>query len=220
MEGRLVTERLERLNLEPSWAGHGVRSERFGQVGSMPVNKWFPWLLVEDVKNHLFWGAQLGHNASWQMEVYRKDDGAAISGGLADYEFGHWAKTVRPDESFRTPAATLTVCKCDTIDEASDRLVSAMRVPDIASEQELPILFNEYCTTWGCPSHENIANILSAIQDKGISYFVIDAGWYKPRGSPGKTPWRLAGFKRAFPGRTGKDGGGDQRGRDDARNLV
>lgn len=43
MEGRLVTERLERLNLEPSWAGHGVRSERFGQVGSMPVNKWFPW---------------------------------------------------------------------------------------------------------------------------------------------------------------------------------
>ena len=49
-----MTERLERLNLEPSWAGHGVRSERFGQVGSMPVNKWFPWLLVEDVKNHVF----------------------------------------------------------------------------------------------------------------------------------------------------------------------
>ena len=200
MEGRLVTERLERLNLEPSWAGHGVRSERFGQAGSMPVNKWFPWLLVEDVKNHLFWGAQLGHNASWQMEVYRKDDGAAISGGLADYEFGHWAKTVRPDESFRTPAATLTVCKCDTIDEASDRLVSAMRVPDIASEQELPILFNEYCTTWGCPSHENIANILSAIQDKGISYFVIDSGWYKPDGISWENAlgdWRVS--KELFP---------------------
>ena len=145
-----------------------------------------------------FWGAQLGHNASWQMEVYRKDDGAAISGGLADYEFGHWAKTVRPDESFRTPAATLTVCKCDTIDEASDRLVSAMRVPDIASEQELPILFNEYCTTWGCPSHENIANILSAIQDKGISYFVIDAGWYKPEGIPWENAWETGGFQKSF----------------------
>ena len=147
-----------------------------------------------------FLGRAARHNASWQMEVYRKDDGAAISGGLADYEFGHWAKTVRPDESFRTPAATLTVCKCDTIDEASDRLVSAMRVPDIASEQELPILFNEYCTTWGCPSHENIANILSAIQDKGISYFVIDAGWYKPEGIPWENAlgdWRVS--KELFP---------------------
>lgn len=56
------------------------------------------------------------------------------------------------------------------------------------SEQELPVIFNEYCTTWGCPSHENICAIVDAIKDKGFSYFVIDAGWYKQEG----VPWDLA----------------------------
>ena len=45
-----------------------------------------------------------------------------------------------------------------------------------ASEQDLPILFNEYCTIWGVPAHENIVKILDAIRGKGISYFVIDCG--------------------------------------------
>ena len=39
------------------------------------------------------------------------------------------------------------------------------------SEQDLPIIFNEYCTTWGCPSHENILKILDAIRGKGIFLF-------------------------------------------------
>ncbi len=51
-----------------------------------------------------------------------------------------------------------------------------------ASEQDLPILFNEYCTIWGVPAHENIVKILDAIRGKGISYFVIDCGWYKADG--------------------------------------
>ena len=37
-----------------------------------------------------------------------------------------------------------------------------------ASEQDLPILFNEYCTIWGVPAHENIVKILDAIRGKGI----------------------------------------------------
>lgn len=32
MEGRLETRTLEELQLEPSWAGHAVRAERFGQA--------------------------------------------------------------------------------------------------------------------------------------------------------------------------------------------
>lgn len=51
-----------------------------------------------------------------------------------------------------------------------------------ASEQDLPILFNEYCTIWGVPAHENIVKILDAIRGKGISYFVIDCGCYKADG--------------------------------------
>ncbi len=191
MEGRTESHLLEDLQLEPSWGGHAVRCERFGQVGSMPVNGYFPYAVVEDTKSGILWGAQLMHNASWQMEVYRRGDDAALSGGLADYDFGHWMKTVAPGETFVTPTAILSVCKGSGTEEISQRMTAALsgivdRGP--GSEQELPIIFNEYCTTWGCPSHENISGILEAIKDKGFSYFVIDCGWYKQEG----VPWDVA----------------------------
>lgn len=185
MEGRLHTTTPEELQLEPAWSYHAARCERFGQVGSLPVNRWFPWLMIEDTANGIFWGAQIAHNGSWQMEVYRKDDALAISGGLADREFGHWMKNLAPGETLVTPEAILTVCKSASLDSAAQRLTSGQIAAINAgpeSEQELPVLFNEYCTTWGCPSHENITEILNAIKGKGFSYFVIDCGWFKKDG--------------------------------------
>ncbi len=187
MEGRIQSEAVEDLQLEPSWAGHAVRCERFGQIGSIPVNHWFPWLMIEDRKNHVFWGAQIAHNASWQMEIYRKDDALAISGGLADQEFGHWTRNLLSGESITTPEAILTVGVASDVDEASQRLTSGqIRAINAGPEceQDLPVMFNEYCTTWGNPSQENIAGILEAIRGKGFSYFVIDCGWYKEDGIP------------------------------------
>lgn len=191
MEGRTESQLLEDLQMEPSWGGHAVRCERFGQVGSMPVNGYFPYAVVEDVKSDIFWGAMICHNASWQMELYRRGDEAALSGGLADYDFGHWMKTVAPGETFVTPTAILSVCRGGGIEEISQRMTAALeeavdKGPE--SEQALPIIFNEYCTTWGCPSHENICAILEAVRDKGFSYFVIDCGWYKQEG----IPWDVA----------------------------
>lgn len=185
-EGRLVTETVEDLQLEPSWSNWTVGVERFGQRGSMPVMKYFPFAAIEDTKNHVLWGVQLAHEASWQMEIYRQDDGLHLSGGLADREFGHWMKTIGSGESFETPKAILSVC-CGDIDLLCHRLVSAGEKyvnegPE--DEQSLPIIFNEYCTTWGCPSHENISGIVEAIKDKGFDYFVIDCGWFKEDGVP------------------------------------
>lgn len=42
------------------------------------------------------------------------------------------------------------------------------------------MLFNEYCTTWGVPSEENIRAILKAAEGLPFGYFVVDCGWYKP----------------------------------------
>ncbi|MCF0133375.1 MAG: alpha-galactosidase, partial [Blautia sp.] len=186
-EGRHLVQTLEELQLESSWNLDSVRCERYGQVGSLPVNRYFPFLALEDTKNHVFWGAQLAHPASWQMEIYRKDENIAFSGGLADREFGHWMKDLLPGGTFTTPEAILSTAHTDSFDLFTQRLVEAGEeavnaAP--ASEQELPIIFNEYCTTWGCPSHENITGILKAIRDKGFSYFVIDCGWYKADGVP------------------------------------
>jgi len=187
MEGRLESRAVEDLQLEPSWGGHAVRCERFGQIGSMPVNGFFPYLVMEDRGSDIFWGAMLAHNASWQMEVYRRGDNISISGGLADREFGHWMRNVEAGGKFTSPEAILSVCKGGGIDWISQRMTASMEAaadqgPEC--ERELPIIFNEYCTTWGCPSHENISAILDAIKDKGFSYFVIDCGWYKEDGVP------------------------------------
>ncbi len=46
------------------------------------------------------------------------------------------------------------------------------------SKKELPVIFNEFCTTWGKPSDENISRILTALGSRPFQYFVIDAGWY------------------------------------------
>lgn len=186
MEGRKETISLEDLQLEPSWGGHAVRCERFGSIGSLPVNKFFPIMVLEDSKNQIFWGAQLMHNASWQMEVYRRGDYVQISGGLADREYGHWTKTLEPNEEFVSPEAIVSVCQ-DEAEEIYRRLTSSLNSvvnEGPKSEQSLPVMFNEYCTTWGNPSHENICEIVNTIKDKGFEYFVIDCGWYKQEGIP------------------------------------
>lgn len=183
-EGRLVTETAENLQLEPSWAYWQVNSVRYGQIGSMPVKGYFPFGAVEDVKAGVVWAAQLAVETSWQMEFYRRDDCMAFSGGLADREYGHWMKQIAPGETFTTPKAILTVCS-DNVDCACQRLTQYAEKyleKEPESEQHLPILFNEYCTTWGLPSHENIAGILEAVKDKGLEYFVIDCGWFVEEG--------------------------------------
>lgn len=178
-EARLESIRVEDLQLEPTWSGYGAASERFGQVGSLPVRKFFPFVAVEDTVNHVLWGAQLACPSSWQMEIYRRDDGLCISGGLADYDFGHFCKTLRPGESLTAPAAYLSVC-AGGIDKLCSRLLSmqerALRQMELP--ERLPVVFNEFCTTWGNPSQQNIERCLAALSGHDIDYFVIDAGWY------------------------------------------
>lgn len=185
MEGRIESMSLEDMQLEPSWGGHAVRCERFGCAGSLPVNKYFPCLVIEDEKNGLFWGAQLAHNASWQMETYRRGDYVQISGGIADRELGHWVKNIQPGDTFTTPKAILSVCQSNSKEDIFQRMTGAL-LDDFKcgpeSEQSLPMIFNEYCTTWGNPSHDNIKEIVNAIKDKPFDYFVIDCGWFKEPG--------------------------------------
>jgi alpha-galactosidase len=201
-EARLDSVSVEDLQLEPSWSGYGVASERFGQVGSMPVRRYFPFVAVEDTQNHVSWGVQLACPSSWQMEVYRRDDGLCLSGGLADFEFGHWSKTLKPGESLRTPTAFLSVCASD-IDLLCSRLVSMNEtaLQTMAMPSRLPVVFNEFCTTWGFPSQENIERILASLRGRDIDYFVIDAGWYasdEKGWGANMGDWEIS--ERLFPG--------------------
>lgn len=178
-EGKVEVGDIEELQLEPSWSGHGVSVEKFGEVGSLPVRKFFPFAAIEDVRNGVIWAAQIGCGSSWQMEFFRKDESLCLSGGIADFEFGHWKKKLVPEECFSAPEAYLTVAKGD-FDQICQRLCDLQEVSGLfrGENKKLPVIFNEFCTTWGKPTQDGVKEIVDKIKDKDFDYFVIDAGWY------------------------------------------
>ena len=176
-EGKLRTESVHDLHLERSWNRCGLRFEKFGNVGSMPVRKYFPFLALEDSASGSFVGVQLCGASSWQMEILCKDDDTlSVIGGLADGDFGQWKKVLAAGESFTTPDAF--VAQGSSLSDVCDKLVKAQSPTISPVDADMGIIFNEYCTTWGNPSFENVKKICDKIAGVGIKYLVIDSGWY------------------------------------------
>lgn len=187
-EGRPVVDSLETLSMERSWAGIGTRTERIGSIGSLPVNGWFPHVAVEDRGAGVTWAVQLCHNGSWQIELQRCDDTVSLSGGQADKLYGHWSKTLQPGAAYEGPEARLTVV-AGNAEDAATRLV-AMQEADFRSqprvERALPVVFNEWCTSWGNPTQVNLEKLADRLKGSGVRYLVIDAGWTgRPDGGTG-----------------------------------
>lgn len=179
-EGKLLSQNFEELNMEQSWANYGWRIEKFGQIGSMPVRKWFPFLVLEDSTQNKFWGIQLYCASSWQIEIFRNSDEIYVHGGIADRDYGNWTKKLTPKESFLTPKAV--IAEGNSLEQVCDQLVKAQN-PNIAEiDKDLPVIFNEYCTTWGNPSIENLTKTAQKLKGSGVRYLIIDCGWYKPEG--------------------------------------
>jgi alpha-galactosidase len=176
-EGKLLRQKLTDINMERSWANHGIRVEKFGQIGTMPVRKWFPFLVLEDSGTGHFLGVQLYCASSWQIEVLRRDESIYIQGGIADRDYGSWTKEIPAGGSFSAPKAV--VAEGSSLYEVCDKLVKAQKSGMVETDKDLPVIFNEWCTTWGDPSYDKLEKIANRIEGSGIRYLVIDAGWYK-----------------------------------------
>ena len=114
------------------------------------------------------------------MEIFRREEALSLCGGLADYDFGHWCKTIGPGEVFTTPKAV--IAQGTSLEEVCDKLVKAQQPRIAAPDQDMPVIFNEYCTTWGNPTEENLEKIAKRLEGSGVRYLVIDSGWYKEEG--------------------------------------
>ena len=224
-EGRPVSDSVEHLQLERSWSGTAANSERFGQVGTMPVRGWFPTVVAQDTVAGVCWGARLGWAGSWQLEASRTHDDLCLSGGQADRELGHWTCTVAPGASLSTPPAYLT-CVAGDVDAACERLVSVDLGPVEAKpevEHDLPLIYNEWCTTWGEPQHDQVLAIADKVAPLDVRYLVIDAGWYRPE-DPAINWFSSNGdwvpSARLFPDGIEATAAADPRARPDPRALV
>lgn len=180
-ECRLKSEPFSALGQDSSWARYGVKCERWGQVGSMPNRGYYPFAAIGD-EGGTVWGVQIEAPYSWQLELYKEKETCALSGGLADYEFGHWRKRIENGGCFETHNAYIAVRKSGGVNAVCNALVheADRRLLVPASEDTMPVLFNEYCMSWGNPTSDKIDGILQALKDFPVEYFVVDCGWYKP----------------------------------------
>jgi alpha-galactosidase len=171
----------EDLLLVPSSLEEETYTVKYGHVGNKPTNTFIPFAAVEDIEQGVLWGAQLACGSSWQIELSRRDKGLSVSGGLADADFGAWMKKLNPNESFVSPSAYISVCTGD-IDDLCNRLVNIQNLPLSnlpPGEDDLPIIFNEWCASWGNPDEENMKKLMARLSGWPVRYLVMDAGWYK-----------------------------------------
>lgn len=176
-EGRVKCDTLASLNMEHAWNNMAYRVEKFGNLGTMPVRRYFPFAALEDSKTGTFTAVQLYSPSSWQIEaVVRKGDTVTLAGGLADRDFGGWLKKVGPGESFTSPRAL--IAQGSSLDDVCDKLVKAQNPKISPVDDHMGITFNEYCTTWGNPNIDGLKKLADKLEGKGIQYLVMDSGWY------------------------------------------
>lgn len=179
LEGKHVCLPIEEMGLEKPWISWLIadNNERFGSLGSYPVERYFPAAVFEDTKSGVCWAAQVAHNATWQMELGRIGDYMTFCGGLGDREFCGWKKVLKSGEALTAPTAFVATVHGD-VEDACAAVTDMQKPAQIAyGEQGIPTSFNEYCATWGTPTQEKMMNFCACLKEFGVKYLVIDAGW-------------------------------------------
>lgn len=176
-EGRPLAQSIEESNLEMSWQAAGLRNIRFGVNGSMPIRGFFPFLAFEDRQAGVFWGIQAEAPASWELEISRTGDFLNLSGGEPGRESNGWTKVLKPGETFESMKMIIS-CVHGTLDNLCRRMTEYQK-NTIFPKENMSVLFNEYCTTWGKPWKRNIEQLLEPVKQSGAKYFIMDAGWFR-----------------------------------------
>ncbi len=178
-EGKLYSVSVDKLALEPSWSGLGVREVKWSQTGSMPARKQLPFVAVEDKKFGLCWAVTMQAPCSWIIETVFRNGNISIGGGQGDFLTAHWRKKLISGETLTTRKAYITVTK-GNLENACSRLISRCDFLENVKEKEktLPVIYNEWCSSWGKPCHDELIQVLPQAKALGCKYFVVDDGWF------------------------------------------
>ncbi|MBS1314838.1 MAG: hypothetical protein HP048_05765, partial [Clostridia bacterium] len=180
-EGKPETFTAAELQLEDSWSSYGIRQARIGQVGSMPCRTHMPFYAVEDRNMRCTWAVSLEAPASWHIDAVHHQTSICLTGGIADFESGHFRKKLAPGEEYRTYSGFLTAVE-GGLEEACAALqeLYAARLALPPAEEDLPLIYNEYCYSWGNPGMETLKPVIDECARLGVREFVVDVGWWRP----------------------------------------
>ncbi len=195
-EGKHMVYTLPELNMEKSWGGN-YTSRKIGTKGARATSDYFPFAAVEDTKRGVMWGMTVCNNSTWQMEFSRYGRDISFTGGLGDVKYSGWYKKVMPGESFKAPVAYIAAVKGDIADLADVMLRTREPAIEAYGEEGMPTMFNEWCTTWGHPTHKGNVEIAKRLVGSEVKYFVMDAGWYKSTHDNGIGAWEYD--EKKFP---------------------
>ncbi len=139
-----------RTSPRTAWQGW-VRALRFGQNRVVAGARVLPDAFVEDVRRGVLGGCR-SPPASWQIELGRLDGALSISAGWPTASRGTGSRPRRGGRRSqrppRHPHGGAGVCR--RRGAPADRgAPSFLDVP--AVEEDLPVVFNEYCPTWVHP---------------------------------------------------------------------
>lgn len=161
-----------------SWSGYGTRLERFGVTGSMPCNGYFPYVSVEDEQANTCWNVYFEAPMSWQCEVFYSGKKFGVAGGIADAICG-WRRKLDKDSVYETFHAYIA-CSDKGFNDCCQNIVTAFRdkMQIKETEKNMPVIYNEYCTSWGMPDMKTMVPFIKDCEKFGTGIFVMDAGWY------------------------------------------
>lgn len=200
MEGKRDVQSFANLFLEQCWKPSGVSVEKFGYTGSMPVNGFFPMISINDEIENFSISLQMHAKSSWQIEMYNKELRSSVSLGLPDRNFGDVLHVLKKGEQLFTPRIRLAVTE-GSVEDCNRKLTKRQEYEyNKVNNYGMPIIFNEFCSTWGSPSHLNVMERAEVANKLDLDYYVIDAGWYNSINSnPDMTigDWKLD--KNKFP---------------------
>ena len=179
LEGTHNCQNLRELNLQKSWGGT-YETMKFGSQGSRSTADYFPYAIAEDRKAEVMWGMKLAHNATWQMEFSRIAYDMSLSCGIGDLSYGCWFKDVENGDRFTSPKAYIAMSEGDVSDISDIFIKMQNRDVDAYGEvDDMSIMFNDWCTTWGKPTHDNMMEIADKLQGSKVKYIIADDGWFK-----------------------------------------
>ncbi len=166
---RLESEPLSRLGLYREGA-----AEEWGGIGGAPSRRFYPFAALETESGYVL-GVQTEAPFSWRNELLFSGGDLVFSGGISDFETGHFRKKIFPGESFETPRASFTLQR--SLSAACQALVKDLerRLPVPKCEEDLPVLFLDGTAKKSSASPARIGRILKTLTELSVGVYFLGA---------------------------------------------